>query len=371
MIARTRFLGGSAATLAALALPRNARAAAHDGGEGGDAWRPYVVTTTVRLPAKRTAKLWLPIAGISSQTWIQPLTNEWRTNAPVSQIRTDAATGTPMLAAEWTPKDPQPVLQGTCVVELLDRTVSFGTASAAPRLDDAARAAYTAGTPAVPTDGIVRRTAERIVGNATTPLARARALYEWVAANTTWAPSVRGCGTGDVRAMLQSGNPSGKSADLNGLFVALARAAGLPARTLAGLRVAPSRYGFASLGVDAMTVTDAQDCRAEVWIDGTGWVPADPAGVRAAAAEEARDGRRANAAKLETVRSALFGTSETNWIAFNDGRDVRLPGSAGPAVPFLMYPQAEVDGARLDCLAPEEFSYTIEARRWIEPGLPA
>ena len=41
-------------------------------------------------------------------------------------------------------------------------------------------------------------------------------------------PKVRGCGVGDIRAMLETGNLGGKCADLNALFVRLARAAGLP-----------------------------------------------------------------------------------------------------------------------------------------------
>ena len=51
-----------------------------------------------------------------------------------------------------------------------------------------------------------------------------------------------------------------------------------------------------------------------------------------------------------------------NWIAFNDAHDVALPGSTGKPLPFLMYPQAEVGGARRDSLDPEHFKYTITAR---------
>ncbi len=62
------------------------------------------------------------------------------------------------------------------------------------------------------------------------------------------------------------------------------------------------------------------------------------------------------------ARETLFGSWEGNWIAFNDAHDVTLPGSKGKPLPFLMYPQAEVGGARLDSLAPERFKYTITAR---------
>ena len=78
----------------------------------------------------------------------------------------------------------------------------------------------------------------------------------------------------------RSGNLGGKCADLNALFVGLARAAGLPARDVYGLRVARSEFGYKSLGAGAEIVTKAQHCRAEVY----------PRGLRLGAG---RSGRRA------------------------------------------------------------------------------
>jgi hypothetical protein len=37
------------------------------------------------------------------------------------------------------------------------------------------------------------------------------------------------------------------------------------------------------------------------------------------------------------------------------GHDIALPGSNGPKIGFLMYPQAECGTSRLDCLAPDIF----------------
>lgn len=58
---------------------------------------------------------------------------------------------------------------------------------------------------------------------------------------------------------------------------------------------------------------------------------------------------------MAAARRTLFGAWESDWIAWNDARDVRLPGSTGPAIAFLMYPQAETAAGRFDCLAPEAF----------------
>jgi transglutaminase-like putative cysteine protease len=160
--------------------------------------------------------------------------------------------------------------------------------------------------------------------------------------------------------MLETKNLSGKCADLNALFVGLARAAGLPARDLYGLRVAPSRQ-FPSLGRTGPDITTAQHCRAEVWVTNIGWIPVDPADVRKAILEERPQASLADP-YIKKVRNALFGSWEMNWIAYNDAHDVRLPGSTGKPLPFLMYPHAEVDGVRRDSLDPQKFLYTIAVR---------
>jgi transglutaminase-like putative cysteine protease len=154
-------------------------------------------------------------------------------------------------------------------------------------------------------------------------------------------------------------NLSGKCADLNALFVGLARASGLPARDLYGLRVAPSTQ-FPSLGRAGGDVTTAQHCRAEVWADTVGWIPVDPADVRKLILEEKKPAQ--SDPYVAKVRDALFGSWEMNWIAFNDAHDVVLPGSKGTPLPFLMYPQAEEAGVRRDSLEPQKFRYTITAR---------
>ena len=104
--------------------------------------------------------------------------------------------------------------------------------------------------------------------------------------NTFRDPKTRGCGVGDIASMLKSGNLGGKCADLNALYVGLARAAGLPARDVYGIRVAPSKFGYKSLGAGSEVITKAQHCRAEVYLSGFGWVPVDPADVRKVVLEE-------------------------------------------------------------------------------------
>jgi hypothetical protein len=48
---------------------------------------------------------------------------------------------------------------------------------------------------------------------------------------------------------------------LNALYVGLARAVGLPARDVYGIRIAPSKFGYKSLGTGSEVVSKAQQIR--------------------------------------------------------------------------------------------------------------
>ena len=57
------------------------------------------------------------------------------------------------------------------------------------------------------------------------------------------------------------------------------------------------------------------------------------------------------------VHTGLFGSWEGNWVAYNTGHDITLPGSASKGtLPFLMYPNGENASGRFDELAPDNFS---------------
>jgi transglutaminase-like putative cysteine protease len=162
--------------------------------------------------------------------------------------------------------------------------------------------------------------------------------------------------------MLESKDLGGKCADLNALYVGLARAAGLPARDVYGIRVAGSEMGYKSLGASSDNVTKAQHCRADVYLSDYGWVPVDPADVRKVMLEEPPGNRPPDDGMVRKARARLFGSWEMNWMAYNFAHDVALPGSSGPAVGFLMYPQAETTDGRLDSLDPDRFQYGITSK---------
>ncbi len=145
-------------------------------------------------------------------------------------------------------------------------------------------------------------------------------------------------------------------------FVGLARASGIPARDIYGVRVAPSKFGYKSLGANSEVITKSQHCRADVYLTAFGWVPIDPADVRKVVLEEPPGNLPIQDAKVQAARRTLFGAWEGNWMAYNVAHDVVLKGSSQGPNGFLMYPEAEVADRRLDCLDPATFAYSITAR---------
>jgi len=266
-----------------------------------------------------------------------------------------------IVAAEF-PAGVKPVLTLTSRIATRDYAIDFSGPVKVPRNDSADLRYYLRPTKLLSTDGIVKATANEITSSAHTDIEKARAIYEWIVENTFRDPKTRGCGVGDIRFMLESKDLRGKCADLNALYVGLARAAGLPARDVYGLRVAKSGLGYKSLGTASENVTKAQHCRAEVHIAAYGWVPVDPADVRKVALEEPPGNRPLGDDVVKKARELLFGSWEMNWIAYNFAQDVALPGSSGAPVGFLMYPQAETADGRLDCLDPDNFAYEIRSK---------
>ncbi len=321
-------------------------------------WRTFALTT--RVEPNFATKAWIPIPTFAENDWQRPGKVSWTGNAKVAERVRDAS-GAEMLRVEW-PADLQtPVVEVTTQVQTRDRAVQPGQGSAPP-LGEAERTRNLAATSLLPVTGIVKETAERIVHGTVKDVDKAHALYEWVVENTFRNAKTVGCGVGDVSWMIKTGNLNGKCADLNALFVAMARSVGVPARDLYGIRVVPSQFGYKSLGAGSEVVTKAQHCRAEVWLASSGWTPADPADVRKVVLEEPPTNLALTDLKVMAARKTLFGAWEGNWVAFNDAHDVKLPGSKEEPLPFLMYPQAEDKAGAVDPYDPDAFKYKITAR---------
>jgi transglutaminase-like putative cysteine protease len=357
---RRDFLRSAGAASAILVAPNTECLLAED--RQADNWRTFEVKTRIEiLKSSGPVRVWLPAALISKAPFQKTLSNEFSAESGTARIVEGKADGIGIITAEF-PAGAKPALTLTSRVATKNYAVDLSAHGNGPKADPAELEHFLRSTKLVPTDGIVKVTATEITSGAKTDLEKARAIYEWIVDNTFRNPKTRGCGIGNIRFMLESKDLSGKCADLNALYVGLARAVGLPARDVYGIRIAKSEFGYKSLGTSSDNITKAQHCRAEVYIGGYGWVPVDPADVRKVVLEEPPGNRPLGDEMVKKARARLFGSWEMNWMAYNFAHDVALPKSAGPRVGFLMYPQAETTDGRLDCLDPDNFRYEITAR---------
>ena len=358
---RRDFVGSAGAVAAGLALSKTACLPAV--AATSDGWRTFEVKTRVEiLKSPGATRVWLPAALVGNTPFQKTLSNAFETEGGTARIVEARADSLGIVTAEF-PAGVQPVVTLTSRVATKNYAVDLSRPRrAAESANRAALEHFLRPTRLLPTDGIVKATATEITRGATTDIEKARAIYEWIVDNTFRDPKTRGCGRGDIRFMLESKDLGGKCADLNALYVGLARAAGLPARDVYGIRVAKSELGYKSLGASSENITKAQHCRAEVYIDGYGWLPVDPADVRKVVLEEPPGNRPLDDEMVRKARARLFGSWEMNWMAFNFAHDVALPTSAGAPVGFLMYPQAETAAGRLDSLDPDSFRYQITSK---------
>lgn len=354
---RRDFLYAAGTASAAFVLSKPERLFAQSAG-----WRTFEVTTRVEvLKPSGTTHVWLPAARVSGTPYQKMLANTFQCEGATGKAVESKTEALGIIAAEF-PPGVRPVVTVISRVATKNWAVNLSAPRKTRRPSAAELKNYLRPTKLLPTDGIVKETATEITGGARTDVDKARAIYEWIVENTYRNPKTRGCGVGNIRFMLESRDLGGKCADLNALYVGLARAAGLPARDVYGIRVARSEMGYKSLGASSDNVTKAQHCRAEVYLSDCGWVPVDPADVRKVMLEEPPGNRPLDDDMVRRARARLFGSWEMNWMAYNFAHDVALPGSSGPAVAFLMYPQAETAAGRIDSLDPDAFKYEITSR---------
>lgn len=153
-------------------------------------------------------------------------------------------------------------------------------------------------------------------------------------------PSKPNCGRGAADDCIANGG--GCCTDLHSLFVALARAEGIPARLQFGHRLNPAKEG--------QSYDPSYRCWVEYWLDGSGWVATDIV---------VADGGEA------ASRSAHWGRLDARrvWMWENRGFDL-APKQNAPAPQTLLCGWAEIDGVPVDVLpaadkSPSKLSRTI------------
>jgi transglutaminase-like putative cysteine protease len=167
-------------------------------------------------------------------------------------------------------------------------------------------------------DATTRDLARSVAGDETNPLEQARRFYDHVTGAMTYNAAEQSFKGSTQHALVCS---VGNCNDIHALFVSLCRSAGIPARFVLGQALeAPPETG------EACDVC-GYHCWAEFFIAGLGWLPADAS----------------CATKYGT--HGLFGTLETNHIAWSTGRDLLLtPPQRAERSLFFAAPYAEADG---------------------------
>jgi len=148
------------------------------------------------------------------------------------------------------------------------------------------------------------------------PLAKVRAIYDFVVATMSYDKTGNGWGQGDI--IWACDKKRGNCTDFHTLFVAMARAAGIPARFEIGLPL-PEARGEGDI--------PGYHCWARFYLDGLGWIPVD--------ASEAK--------KHLDKKEFFFGGHDVNRVQFTVGRDLRFPGMQGE-LNYFIHPYAEAGG---------------------------
>jgi transglutaminase-like putative cysteine protease len=291
----------------------------------------------------QTARLWIPYP-VSDR---YQLISDIQTSGDYSNIGvyTDRYYGTPILYAEW-PKDATSrKLKFSFKVERQEVSRRIFP-NQEPNWNPADYEKYLKPTSLGPIGGEVKKQADTITKGKKTVLKKTKAIYDWICENMFRDPKTIGCGKGDVCQLLE--RPGGKCTDISSVFIALARAAGVPAREVFSVRLGKKPQ---------QDVTTWQHCWAEFFLPGYGWVSVDPADVRKKMLVEKLDLKDA---KTNAYRDYFWGSIDPYRVVIAHGRDIVLnPPQKGAPLNTFGYPYAEVGGHPIDFYDPASFVYRI------------
>jgi len=306
-----------------------------------------IVTISIALQGPQEidiAKLWLPYPVSDEYQQIEDANVQG--NYSGSAVYQGEEGGARYLFADWRGDFTNRTLSFSFKVNTRERTHKNLVDSNEPVPENIKQ--YLAATPLIPTDGEILEIAQQITDGRQGILKKSRAIYDWMVVNTKRDPRVKGCGLGIVEVTLAK--RSGKCADLSTVYVALSRAAGVPAREVFGLRLGNKTK---------QDITGGYHCWAEFYLPGTGWVQVDPSDVRKIMLTKGISLEEAT-----PYREYYFGSVDEDRIALKKGgRGIQLspPQNAGP-VNYLMYPYAEINGQALDHFNPKDFGYSVSYR---------
>ena len=188
----------------------------------------------------------------------------------------------------------------------------------AVKLSDRERKEYLAPDALVPTTGLPAELAVKVTEGKTTPVDKARAIYDYVFTTMRYDKTGTGWGRGDVLYACDA--KKGNCTDFHSLFIAMARSQGIPARFEIGFPLPPDKHSAEIAGYH---------CWADFFEPQHGWIPVDIS----------------EAWKHPEKKDYFFGAHDANRVEFTMGRDLELsPKQDGKPLNYLVYPYVEIAG---------------------------
>jgi len=173
----------------------------------------------------------------------------------------------------------------------------------------------------IPLQGTIEELSAQQTHGLADPLAKARAIYDYVVATLRYDKSGTGWGNGD--AIWACTAKRGNCTDFHSLLIGMMRAAGIPARFEIGFPLPEDQHDGTVPGYH---------CWAEFYVEPYGWIPVDAS----------------EAWKHQDKKDYFFGAHDDNRVQFTVGRDIRLdPPQQGAPLNYFIYPYGELDGKPL------------------------
>lgn len=308
------------------------------------------VTFKIKIDAPEESKdvrLWIPYPVSDNEQSIDDIKIEG--NYTYSGIYGQKQAGDLALYAEWTKPAKERFLTFTFKAKTMER-IRRDFPSNVPVEESGIPAeikAYLNGSTSTPSERKIKEIALKITKDKKNILEKAMAVYDWTIENTFRDNNIKGCGTGDIEKILSA--KGGKCVDIGGLYVAVATAAGVPAREVWG-------FGLSKKAED--DITNNHNCWVEFYLPGYGWVPLDPAYVRKLMLNEKLELKDA-----KKYRDYYFGAVGDFMVTLTRGtKGYNLnPQQKGGTISYgFMYPYAEINGKPVEWLAAQkELKYQI------------
>jgi len=279
----------------------------------------YAFTVKNAGPGERV-RVWIPLA--HSDRWQDVKVTSRSGDLPLKQV-SQPEYGNEVLYAETSKAEKSEykfsvdydVVRKEHVVLVNGKPVGGAPSAKAPRVE---LARFLEADRLVPITGVPAQLAAQETKGATTPLEKAKDIYEYVFRTMKYDKSGTGWGHGDTLWACDSKH--GNCTDFHSVFISMARAEKIPARFQIGFPIPADKHSAEIPGYH---------CWAEFYLEGTGWVPVDIS----------------EAWKHQEKHDYFFGAHDVNRVQFTEGRDLKLsPAQDGPPLNYFVYPYVEIGG---------------------------